>query len=731
MYKCRYILLFCFILVNCNLFSQDWNKIFMYQIDAENFMFDKQFDKAAETFKKALKIVPDNANFKFKVGYCYLNTDDKKNEAISFLEEASNSVSPDYKEQSIKESNAPIIALYLLAEVYRINHDYDKAIEAYKKYKDFLKPKDNLRELVDQNIASCKNANFLISDSVSVKATNLGSTVNNDLPNINAVISGDGKTLAFTTLSKTGNDIFISNKVKNSWSAPKKITTMLGNKYLLTNFLSYDGKDLYLSSDDPVNCDLFVTTFDKNKWIKVLKFEKPINSKSNETHACVTKDGNTIYFTSDRKGGIGGFDIYKSNVNEKGVWGEPINLGHEINTPFNEATPFLSPDEKYLFFSSEGHNGMGGYDIFYVNLEGTPNVVNMGYPVNNSDNNVFYFPENGWKSGLISYWDKNSIGKRDVYHLDISRYTNLNGQIIADVNDANKPFKVSIFNTEKNDTIARLESNTNKGFSYKVGPGTYKIVVKNSKYIPFSEDLSINEDLNSKDYKIEVKMQLIPIAIIEPPKQIAEVKKDSVAIEKPKTVLIAENAKKEPKKTKEKVREIKKPIEIKKKTEEVIQKPIIAIENTTTSNTKVKINTYSVQLMALKTDVGASYFKNIDNVIISLTSDGFYRYSIGATESMNDAMVTLNKVKELGYSKAFIRIDMVDAVYTIQLMALKKHVELSTFKNIADVNETKGEDGYYRYTVGSFANRDDAEGLLNSIIESGYNKAFIKKVRIK
>ncbi len=719
------ILLFCFIITNSALFSQDWNKVNMYQIDAENFMFEKQYDKAAETFKKALKIIPDNANFKFKIGYCYLRTDDKKNESLSYLEDAINNLSPDYKERSLKESKAPILALYLLAEIYRIQQQYNKAAETYAKYKEYLKPNDALIALVDENITSCKNAKEFISDSVCVKATNLGNIINNEFPNINAVVSGDGKTLAFTTINKLSNDIFISNKVNDVWSAPKKITTQLGNKYLLTCFLSFNGKDLYLSSDDPENSDIFVTTIEGNKWIQPLQFEKPINTKSNENHACLTKDGNTIYFTSDRKGGLGGFDIYKSTVNEKGLWGDPVNLGSEINTPYNEATPFLSPDEKYLFFSSEGHDGMGGYDIFYVNLEGTLKVQNMGYPVNNSDNNLFYFPENGWKSGLISFYDKNSIGKRDINRLEISRYTNLNGKIIAEAIDSEKPFNICILDVDKNDTIAKLESTSIKNFTYKVGTGNYKVLINDIKYLPFSKEILIADDFNSKEFSFEAKMQPIPV---EKPKLIAEtlpvvVKKDSVIVEKTKPIIVAENTKKEVKA--EPKKPIEKPKEIKK------SKPIIKIENTSNSTSEVKITIYAVQLMALKTDDGASALKGIDNIEITQSAEGFYRYSVGTTESMNDAMSTLSKVKELGYTKAFIRIDMADAAYTIQLMALKKPVDLSTITNVPNVNELKGDDGYYRYTIGSFATYNDAKSSLSSVIESGYEKAFIKKVKIR
>ena len=687
-------------------------------------MSDKQFAKAAETFKKASKMVSESANFKYKIGFCYLNTDDKKSEAIPYFEAAIKSISKNYDQSSLRENNAPVESLFLLAEAYRINRQFDKAIETYKKYKENLKPSDNLISLVDLDIASCSNYSEFIKDSLKVKAKNLGNLVNNEYPNINAVASGDGNTLAFTSISKSGNDIFISRKLNGNWGLPVKITSQLGDKYMLTCFLSYDGKDLYLSSDDPANADLFVTTIQKNRWIKPMKFQKPINTKSNETHVCLTKDGNTMYFTSDRKGSLGGFDIFKSTVNAKGVWGEPVNLGPEINTKFNESNPFLSPDEKYLFFSSEGHGGAGGYDVFYVNLEGAPKVVNMGYPVNNSDNNLFYFPENGWKAGLISYYDKKGFGQRDIYHLDISKYVNLAGKILADASDPSNIFRVSIYDSGIKDTIARIESNTSSGFNYKVGSGNYQVFVKNARYLPFTQDITIPDDYTSKDFGVEVKMQ--PIQVVTPviisevlPK---EVKKDSI-VAKPVKTKLAENTKPIVDKTKEKKREVVKKDEPKKTTIQPIK-----VVNSNSSNSTARITTYAVQLMALDSDVGAGYFKNLENIEITTTPEGVYRYSVGSTESMEAAMATLKKVKELGYDKAFVRIDSKDAVYTIQLMALKSPVDIAFFKDISDVKESKGHDGFYRYTVGTFSNLDDAKTSLAKIVDSGHKDAFVRKV---
>lgn len=742
MYKHRFILIIYFIVANSFLHAQDLNRIFEYEQDAEYYMADKQFDKAADTYLKALKIVPNSSNLKFKIGYCYLNTDDKKLQALKYLEEAAQDASTDYSPSSLKELKSPIESLYLLAQVYQINYQFDKAIETYKKFKELLKPDDKIAPYIDQSITNCSNAKAFITDSVSVKSINLGNLINNDQSNINAVVSGDGKTLAYTTIAKNCNDIFVSKKVNNKWAAPTKITAQIGNKYLLTTFLSFDGNDLYLVSDDPENSDIYVTTFEKNKWIKAIKFGKPINTKTNESSACVSKDGNTIYFTSDRKGGLGGFDIYKSNVNDKGTWGEPVNMGSSINTEFNEATPVLSPDENYLFFSSEGHNSMGGYDVFYVNLTGNPKVVNLGYPINTPDNNLFYCPENNWKSGYISVYNKKGLGQKDIYHVDIERYINLSGKIIAEgaeVESNSSPFKVAIVSLDKNDTISTINSN-DKNFSSKLIAGNYQVVVKNSKFIPFSENLSIPSDYTDKNYGYEAHLQPIiiekpkPIAEVTIPKEVKEVKEVKVdtATTKKEITKPKEIKKPKPDKTKEVVKEKPKVVKVveEKKTTPKKTTPVIKISKDDNLSS-IKVTTYSVQLMALTKDIGAEYFKNIQNLEITLTPENFYRYSVGTTESMDEAMATLKKIKELGYSKAFIRIDKVSATYTIQLMALKKPVDATYFTNLSGVNVVQGSDGFYRYLYGSYTTGDEAKNSLQQVIGSGYKNAFIKKQAVK
>jgi hypothetical protein len=184
--------------------------------------------------------------------------------------------------------------------------------------------------------------------------------------------------------------------------------------------LSKDGKLLFLSKDDNFNSDIYSASYNGTEWTPAVKLNKQINTKYWESHAFISEDGSQLIFASDRPGGFGGLDLYVSRkVN--GEWGTAVNLGPEINTPFNEDRPFLSNHDKTLFFSSQGHENMGGYDLFRSEKQSTGTwgkPENMGYPINTPDDNTYFMPSGDGKSGYY-FLDKESggFGKDDIYRI--------------------------------------------------------------------------------------------------------------------------------------------------------------------------------------------------------------------------------------------------------------------------------------------------------------------------
>ena len=237
----------------------------------------------------------------------------------------------------------------------------------------------------------------------------------------NPVISADGKTFAFMVSLKFYDAVMLSRLVNGKWTPPVNITPELmsdGDMYI--SCLSDEGKLLVLSRDDNFNSDLYYSTFDGNAWSACRKMNRNINTKYWESHGFISDDGERLIFASDRPGGYGGLDLYISRKTG-GDWGPAVNLGPEINTQLNEDRPFLINNGKTLFFSSQGHVTMGGYDLFRSELQSNniwSRPANLGYPLNTPDDNIFFMPAANGKSGYYSiYKETEGQGNYDIYKI--------------------------------------------------------------------------------------------------------------------------------------------------------------------------------------------------------------------------------------------------------------------------------------------------------------------------
>ncbi|MFO7827559.1 MAG: SPOR domain-containing protein, partial [Bacteroidales bacterium] len=181
---------------------------------------------------------------------------------------------------------------------------------------------------------------------------------------------------------------------------------------------------------------------------------------------------------------------------------------------------------------------------------------------------------------------------------------------------------------------------------------------------------------------------------------------------------------------------VKKETEEEIKVEEIAAEPCIEtkepeaeiIEYHPVNSASTTVKTYSVQLMALKTPVHLSYFKDLKNISVTKYPDGFYRYTVGLTESYEVANQLKTKIHDQGYKDAFIRENNLATDYTIQIMALIVPVELTYFKNLSSVSVVKSSDDFYRYTIGNFSSYNEAKAELENIKKLGYQGAFIKKI---
>lgn len=384
----------------------------------EYYINNKEYEKALNLYLEAYNQNSENSFLNYRIGECLYNIKEKRFEAIEYLEKAKNNIKKT-KKDNLDYNSAPYEVLFLLGDLYQRSNQLDKALEMYLDYKEYIDIKNNEDiEKINFKIQSVAIARNYIENPVNVYISNLGPIVNSRFSDYNPVVSADESILIFTSFWESADLIFMSRKINGKWSQPINISSQLntdGSFY--TTSLSADGKILLLIKQNDYESDIYISYFRDSIWSPAIKIPGKINSQYHESSACISSDGKYIIFSSNRPGGYGGFDLYISEFKNEN-WTNPKNLGSEINTKYNEEAPQITEDGKILFFCSEGHRNMGGYDIFFTTKQedGSWSMPkNLGYPINTTDDDLFFVPV---KNGLIGYCSKHGkdgYGKNDIY----------------------------------------------------------------------------------------------------------------------------------------------------------------------------------------------------------------------------------------------------------------------------------------------------------------------------
>jgi hypothetical protein len=417
-------LLFLLLTAGISAFPQSPKEIEELYRDANSYFYFEDYEEALALYLNVYSYQPNNSNLEYRIGICYLNIPGSKNRAIGFLEKATTNISKRYNENSLKETGAPVDVIFYLANAYFINNQLDKAQESYELFQREVKSESRYNmSYFNHQVNSLKSSRQKQNFPVNFIRENLGEAFNDRFSNFNPVASGNGKVLAYTTKRRFQNVVFVARREGKEWGAPQNITLDLvvdGNCSTLS--LSYSGDELYLFRDDVHDGNIYSSRFIDGRWTPMQKLNANINTPSYETHAAESPDGKKLFFTSNRPGGIGDLDIYVSERTATGDWGAATNLGPIINTSFNENTPFLTADGSGLFFSSEAHNSIGGYDIFFSQLQTDgkwSKPINVGYPLNTTDDDLFFQPLGNGSMGLMATFDDEGYGEMDIYRFDV------------------------------------------------------------------------------------------------------------------------------------------------------------------------------------------------------------------------------------------------------------------------------------------------------------------------
>ncbi|QXU43733.1 OmpA family protein [Pedobacter sp. D749] len=415
--------------------------------------------------------------------------------------------------------------IYNLAETEFATQDY---LKAKQHFSDFLmqdSSSDQARR-AKKYLLDCDFAAIAIKKPVKYSPTNLGDAVNTTDAEYFPAITADGETLVFTRQVNGNEDFWTSQLKNNSWS----IATPLSSKINTTKYnegaqtISPDGKYLFFTGcnrpDGLGRCDIYVSHREGKDWGEPYNVGQPVNSEFWESQPAISPDGRTLYFISNRPGGYGGYDIWKSTITDDAKWGPAINLGPEINTAFDENTPFLHVDGKTLYFSSNGWPGFGNKDIYYSRMDNEgkwQKPINIGYPINSfEDESGLVVSANG-NSGLFSSNLKAGYGMQDIYSFGIPeiakplKVSYVKG-IVRDL-DTKKTIEsnVQVVDLKADKTVFDDYTDPETGQFLAVMPvgSNYLFNVNAEGYMFYSENFELKAGDINKPYQIEVYIEKI------------------------------------------------------------------------------------------------------------------------------------------------------------------------------------------------------------------------------
>jgi outer membrane protein OmpA-like peptidoglycan-associated protein len=484
-----------------------------------------RYTKALEDYLVANKFNPNNAELNAKIGDCYMHSAEKS-KASNFLKKAHK-----------LDANIDAYYVYMTGKAYHFEGKFDEAIKYYKIAKSG-KSRMGIDASADatKKIEECNYAKKLIQSPLNVKIESLSEAINSENEEYVPVITADESELFFTTRRPTTlggqldlglgdyyEDIFYSKFEDGKWTTAENLGKPVNSEYHdATVGLSLDGQKLFIYRDNKKGVgNIYVTEKKGTTWSEPTELPEPINSKNQETSACYSPDGNTIYFVSNRPGGKGEKDIYKATKDAEGNWGKAENLGSTINTPESEDAIFLHPDGKTLYFSSKGHSTMGGYDIFKSVYEkglwSTPE--NLGYPINSADDDVCFVLTASGEYGYYTSIKAEGKGKRDIYRvafldeINKPKLTLLKGTVTD--RKTGKPLvaKIEIYDNSEDKLVGTFESNSATGkFMVSLPAGKdYGISVKSTGYLFYSENFNIPDDAAFQVVEKHIKLDKLEV----------------------------------------------------------------------------------------------------------------------------------------------------------------------------------------------------------------------------
>jgi tetratricopeptide (TPR) repeat protein len=433
-----------------------------------------------------VKKEPNNYEYNYRLGICYLNTNNNKKEAVKYFEFCT------------KQPKADNDAWLFLGQAYHHAMRWDDAITAYTTYK--LKADKAGKDRADLYIQQCSNGKVLIKTPLNVTFEALGKEVNSEFPDYYPFVTQDESMLCFTSRRK-GNvgsptvemdgyfasDIYFSRSLNGVYGKAKNAGAMVNGNYDEQCVgLSADGSWMTVYVDNISTAGEIMFSAYNKSFAKPVAFDGIDNNINSgfETAGSLSPDGSVLFFASERDGGQGGTDLWMVRKLPNGKWSLAQNLGAVVNTEWGEDFPYMAPDGKTLYFSSEGHNSMGGYDLFYTIWDCENNTFttpkNIGYPINNTENNMSICYTEANRVAYISTVREGGLGDLDIWRVvfnDIqdNYFTLITGQVVVpDPSVAYADVMISVTRTDTQEEYGSYKPNAKSGkYTLALPPGKY------------------------------------------------------------------------------------------------------------------------------------------------------------------------------------------------------------------------------------------------------------------
>jgi len=474
--------------------TRGWRKLEIDSLDYGIALYEeKKFTKALPVINNIFNQHPSADFLKYVYGICSLYRGDKHEDAFLNL-------------TAVYSKNQKIDNIeFDLAKASHFYCKFDEALDFIEKSNSNKNTKPSQKIELEFLKKQILNARFFNSASSQDKIVNLGNVVNTADDDFRPLISADESLLIFNykgiksiggklndvlesdEYGEFKSDLYLTEKQNDSFSTPKPIENInsMGNDLAVS--LSHDGQILFTYQDSPEgNGDLLISYLKDSVYSQPKKLTGEINTYAWEGSCSLSPDGKILYFSSNREGGYGGKDIYRAKLLSDSTWGNIINLGDSINTPYDEDAPFIHADGRTLFYSSNGLKSSGGYDIFRSLMENDSTfkkTENLGYPINSPVDDIYFSLTANGNKAYYSAQKKGGEGLTDLYSIettsDFKKPTLLlvKGKIIKNNAPVNAEINVDI-SSNGNSNFKTINSNNGKYLICLPTEADYTIIFK-------------------------------------------------------------------------------------------------------------------------------------------------------------------------------------------------------------------------------------------------------------